>query len=290
MTWKMHKLIFKVKTPLHIGWRKTGNLMQTRPYVSGRTMLGALTAAITPKVNQGKKAHIEEKDYQEVWEKLYLSYFYPIACSEEKNKADAELLSELWKQPEMYAHRFLDAYACTATFGVSKTAAEGTLHQVEYIRPFTRPGAEPKSQPEDAVCLVGYILFKDSDADLIKHIPPRLQVGGERTYGWGLIELVEKKGADLLWGKWKLVPEAQAGEEKGPIFEIKDHGTEASIALAHARAEGTFEIAEGTAEPLVAWGVNGLEYLGVFYAPGSKLKPEVRKIRMTNQGFWEAIT
>jgi len=285
MAWVMHKLIFKVKAPLHIGWRKTGNLMQTRPYILGRTMLGALTAAITPKARQS----IEKKDYEEVWRKLYSSYFYPIVCPE-KDKGDAELLSQLWKQPDVYAYRFLDAYAGTATFEVSKTAAEGTLHQVEYIRPFTRPGAGPKSQTEDSVCLVGYILLKKSDADLIEHIPPRLQVGGERSYGWGFIELVKKKEANLLWGQWKLVAETQVDEEIGPLFEALDNGENTSLALAHVRAEGATGIAEGTVEPLVAWGVNGLEYLGVFYSPGSKLKPEVRRIRMDNQGFWEAVT
>jgi hypothetical protein len=47
MTWTAYRVVFRVKTPLHIGDAKMGNVHYTRPYVTGRAIWGALTERVT---------------------------------------------------------------------------------------------------------------------------------------------------------------------------------------------------------------------------------------------------
>ena len=46
MVWTIYRVTLKLTSPLHVGWKKIGNLMITRPYVTGRTLWGALTARL----------------------------------------------------------------------------------------------------------------------------------------------------------------------------------------------------------------------------------------------------
>ena len=44
MAWRAYKIVLRLRSPLHIGRGKVGNLQRTRPYVAGRNLWGALTA------------------------------------------------------------------------------------------------------------------------------------------------------------------------------------------------------------------------------------------------------
>jgi hypothetical protein len=43
----MYHLVLRLRSPLHIGWNKTGNVQRTRSYVTGRNLWGALTMRLT---------------------------------------------------------------------------------------------------------------------------------------------------------------------------------------------------------------------------------------------------
>jgi hypothetical protein len=43
MNWIGYRVVFRLRSPLHIGWRKAGNVQVTRPYLTGRSFWGALT-------------------------------------------------------------------------------------------------------------------------------------------------------------------------------------------------------------------------------------------------------
>ena len=47
MAWQKYDLAFQLLAPLHIGYRKVGNLMQSRGYVPGKNLWAALTARLT---------------------------------------------------------------------------------------------------------------------------------------------------------------------------------------------------------------------------------------------------
>ncbi len=182
MTWTAYKIVFQMLAPMHIGWFKQGNLQRTRPYVTGKALWGALTARLT-------RDHPELRgDYgavgQRVNEELAFSYFYP-AVSE-----NVDLWP--WEKPDEFAWRYLGSYASTALDYGHNTAEEGSLHETEFIAPCTREG--------DQVYLVGYIFERQGCTLPWRDVLSRLQLGGERTYGWGRVRL-EKMSSPLSSGE-----------------------------------------------------------------------------------------
>jgi hypothetical protein len=114
-----------------------------------------------------------------------------------------------------------------------QAADEGLLHEVEFISPRTLDEGKQ-------VYLIGY-MFEKADCTLQwQDACQRLQMGGERGYGWGEVKCVEIKSLenhDLF--------EQQVtfnGGGDSPIIQ-------AERLLAHASATGL--TATGTIEPLV---------------------------------------
>ncbi|NJK52088.1 MAG: hypothetical protein HC936_03380, partial [Leptolyngbyaceae cyanobacterium SU_3_3] len=53
MNWRAYRVVFKLKSPMHIGCGKMGNVQRTRPYVTGRVFWGALTMRLTRDATSG---------------------------------------------------------------------------------------------------------------------------------------------------------------------------------------------------------------------------------------------
>jgi hypothetical protein len=182
MTWTAYQVTFRLLSPLHVGWRKLGNLQQTRPYVTGRSLWGALTARLTREAGGNNYIDIGK----EVDKQLAFTYFYP------STRPD-DIPVRLWPWPEewdKFAWTFLGSYASTALEN-ARNAEAGSLHETEFIAPYARK-ATPDGEPIP-VYLVGYIFEKDNytikrswrDRDILNN----LQLGGERGYGWGRVHL-----------------------------------------------------------------------------------------------------
>lgn len=225
MAWKMYRVTLRLLTPLHVGWFKQGNVQRTRPYVTGKALWSALTARLTRDQNSS--------DYQgigrQVSQSLAFSYFYP------STESDRVPLWP-WNNPDEFAWCYLNTYASTALNYTQNSAQEGSLHETEYIAPYTREGMP--------VYLVGYIFERDGGALNWKEALSRLQLGGERTYGWGRVErqevvpeggrLFDKYTADLSGNR--------------PQIQLDD----GSQLLAHALAVGAGAVAaRGSLAPLV---------------------------------------
>jgi hypothetical protein len=172
MTWNICKVVFRLLAPMHIGWIKQGNVQRTRPYVAGKALWGALTARLTRDF-----PHLGG-DYETVGKRvsdeLAFSYFYP---------AVGETV-DLWpwgERADEFAWRYLGSYASTALNYGCNTAEEGSLHETEFIAPHTRDGRP--------VYLVGYIFERQGCTLPWQEVLSRLQLGGERTYGWGRVGL-----------------------------------------------------------------------------------------------------
>ena len=60
--WNVYKIIFRLLSPLHIGYKKMENIQYTRRYVPAKTIWGALTVAIAKTQ--------ENRDYKEIWERI----------------------------------------------------------------------------------------------------------------------------------------------------------------------------------------------------------------------------
>lgn len=172
MAWTVHRVSFRLLSPLHIGWRKLGNLQQTRPYVTGRTLWGAFTARLTREA--GGNNYIDTG--KEVDKQLAFTYFYP---SMQSNGVSFWP----WSNCDDFAWTFLGSYASTALEN-ARNAEAGSLHETEYIAPYTRTGQQ--------VYLIGYIFEQDNCQLNWRDILNKLQLGGERSYGWGRVRLEGK--------------------------------------------------------------------------------------------------
>jgi len=272
MTWTAYRVALRVLSPIHIGWRKLGNLQQTRPYVTGRSFWGALTARITRE--QGRNDYTEIGEL--VNEQLAFTYFYP---STRSDRVTHWPWSTQWDE---FAWTFLSSYASTALED-GHSAEAGSLHETEFIAPHTR------DKEQNPVFLVGYI-FERGDCDFLicdwRKALDRLQVGGERSYGWGRVRLE---------GKCERVSDNRCFESYSLSYE-KDYPQitvpEEKELLAHTVDPNNDSI-KGTIEPLLGretrtssgFGGSFSPDVEICWVPGSKMT-QSKSFRIQQKGIW----
>ena len=251
-SWIPYRVLLRLLSPMHIGWRRTGNLQQTRGYVPGRAIWGALTATLT-RMGRGN-------DYEAVGnaveQDLRYTYFYPTTRRDEVT---------LWPWDPGFAWRYMGSYASTALSGT--VAEEGSLHETECLSPVTREGKD--------VFLLGYILEKEGCRLSWKEALAEVLFGAARGYGWGRVTPSEIEPSEI--------------EESERCFGYaieEAHGTpairvpERKSVLAHCIADARF-ILKGEVEPLIGRETTRQAGFGgrvssatVCWTPGSTVKGE----------------
>lgn len=268
MGWQRYDLRFRLQSPLHIGWRKSGNLQQTRGYVPGKNVWAALTARLTRQAGRGAAGSAYEEIGKLVQDNFRFSYLYPALKS-----GSGYQVHYPWD--EGFDYLFLDSYTSTALAYPSQSAAEGLLHETEFIAPRTRQG--------DPVYLTG-CLYVQTELPAALHkwheALAKLQFGGERGYGWGRVEVM-----DDLQGV------AVNGE---PAVKL----TDGCKITAHLVAAEVSDVS-GPVEPFIGWERNNNEdekanwRLGsealICYAPGSVATADAT-FTIGPNGIWEAAT
>lgn len=283
-----YRLVFQIKSPLHIGWRKIGNLMQTRYYVPGRAFWGAVTANLTRWLGETNYRKIGE------WVKKHLRFGYFFLAENPDTPLYPHLLEgRLIYGPNgleqaKFERRFLSSIASTAITPDSNSAEEGSLHEVEFIKSSLGIGSP--------VYLVGHLfVHRDEKIDirnddvniqgvsLFSQVIPDLQIGGERRYGFGRLAL-----------------------QRGACCEVND-----VFGYTLSQRNGSYEITvprespvfadtiannlnmSGFIEPLVSreWSQQGgpgrqLTLLGLTHVPGSVLCSEMTFLIGCN-GVWK---
>lgn len=199
--WTAYRLKFKLLTPLHIGWRKVGNLQQTRPYVLPRTLWGALTARLAREAGAASDDTLYKKVGEKVEKDLRFSCFYLSDQIEAELNCVGNPEGWPWQGREssnstLFDWKFLNSYE-GSPITEQKVTEEGGLHETEYIMPLTREGK--------MVYLAGLIFERKKHDPYIKNWENALtgiQLGGERSYGWGRVGLVENVALtnNLLFG------------------------------------------------------------------------------------------
>lgn len=266
--WTPYLVIFKLLSPMHVGWRKIGNLQQTRPYVIGKTMWGAMTACLA---NQ-----TIEKDYKKMGEdvddQLAFTYFYPTINEKEVNNFHFP-----WYNWDDFSWKYLGSYVSTA-LQKGRGAEEGSLHEIEFISPITRD--------DESVFLIGYIFEKEGCTLLWKDVLNILQLGGERGYGWGRVEhlpLIEIKINETIFGL-----EYMNNQKTNRPHLIVPENTKL---FAHTYADNLNAI--GTIEPVVGRETDQLtgnfgkncSSAQICWTPESKIKERV-SIQIEKKGLW----
>lgn len=287
MSWTVFRLVFRLESPLHMGWRKAGNLQQTRRYVTGRAWWGCCTSSLARVLDSSDYAGLGNL----VRDHLLFGYFYPATTVDEPllpRWENGHLHFGGWRMDE-FDSRFLSSLASTAIDRRVGSAEEGSLHEVEYLAS-SSIGGEP-------VLLVGHLFAREcdvlsvSDGDLVvcgrrlfAEVLPVAQIGGEQRYGFGrlLLERGETRQVEDVFG----LP-IDAG---GPRPRV--NVPEGRSLLAHTRVDGLE--ATGDVEPLVSreWDEEHgpgrrTRLLAVCYAPGAVTHANVT-LSVGAFGIWES--
>lgn len=283
MVARVFHVVLQLRSPMHIGRGKVGNVQRTRGYVTGRAMWGALTLRLTRDRMQQSTLTLEPVTYEQVGlelqQGLAFSYLYPTVDSTGK-------LTQ-WPWQPGFDSRFLSTYPSTALVYPERSADEGSLHEIEFVSPYTLDTGEP-------VFLSGY-LFEGIDVPGWKQAMARLQLGGERGYGWGQVNLVRldelgkaedaAKSPYAIWPGCEFVPVLGAPrlklQEKTTIYGHLD----ANRAL--------MSVVEGPLEPLMGRETVSASGAGqqvvrakICYAPGSVVKKPIQ-VQIGPFGAWE---
>ncbi|MGQ9482582.1 MAG: RAMP superfamily CRISPR-associated protein [Chloroflexus sp.] len=274
MSWKAYEVIFRVRTPLHIGWSKVGNVQRTRPYVTGRSLWGALTMRLTRDRSQGPAT--DSKEYEQVGQKVHdnlaFTYFYPALKDGNNYRVEWP-----WEDEAAFRRRLLSSYQSTALTYPSQSSAEGTLHEVEFISPRTLDtGAQ--------VFLKGYVFEKQGCSLQWQSACKWLQIGGERGYGWGNIEKIHIKqctNGQLFGGK--VIFESNGNNK--PILRLDNDNAHL---LAHTNT--THLPATGNIEPLVgrewrSYPGESVVFTDLYFTPGSSVQQKLR-VSVEKFGIW----
>jgi hypothetical protein len=257
---------------MHIGWRKQGNVQYTRPYITGNVLWGALAARMTRDGFFG--------DYGAagtfVDEQLGVSYLYLSDCPD-------RVTAYPWTPgaADKFAWKYMGSYSSTA-LADGYVKEDGSLHEIEFLAPASRPDGEP-------VYAVGCVFAALPDNGAWRKSLARLDLGGERSYGWGRCQLVAVQPCDRPGAVLPGIAEVRLDGAR-PLVSVDGGAT-----LAHVDACLESEC-EGELEPLVGRVTNPSNgYFGVQHSdaviswrPGARI-PGRRWFSVGRRGVWSFV-
>jgi len=287
MPWIAYQVVLRLHSPLHIGWGRVSYLQRARPYVTGRVLRGALVSRVAR--NQNEFGDTAGDPYRKVSKTfaqyLTFTYFYPAL----QNEAGKWEVCFPWKDEVVFRRRFLSSYVAAALSYPQQTAAEGLLYETEFLSPYTLDTGEP-------VYLMGYVFVDEEHLRSEKYDWPgafrRLQLGGERGYGWGEARLADNGIRPISSGE-KLFDDIrfELGAERPRLHLDKDQPV-----LAHTNAEaGSLA---GSIEPMVGreWRADNkndrrhvgqhIAFNGMYFAPGSRVLRS-SDFNIGEGGYWQ---
>ena len=268
MAWQQYGLLYRLESPVHIGRRKIGNLMQARPYVPGKVLWAALTAGLTQGLGLGN----DGRAYREIGD-LARQFFRPGYLW--PASADNPAAPQLMRPDENLEQALLGSYVSTALDYDQESALEGSLHEIEFIAPVLHDGRQ--------VYLMGDIWVQDVLPEKLADWGKALQtvkLGAERAYGWGQARLADG------YPRRRPAEQSQDPEhilvEKGPL-------------LAHVLAEPlAVKFLRGALEPFGGWetlesGVLQMGGVQIAFAPPAMIKESDERpvFLIRPDGLWQ---
>lgn len=277
--WRCYRLVFQAHSPIHIGYRRIGNIQRTRYYILGRTMWGAVSKKLTQSLGSRDYADVAEF----VKENLRFGYFFPALDPERP------FYPFLKEEFERLLIRSIDL---TAINHFTTSAEEETLHELEFLTHLAELDGELKP-----LFFIGSLFLKEGatyegkkvgweEEIKLSEMIKELSVGGEIKYGFGKLVLDEGNKVNEFLNGYPI----ELGTEE-PVIRVPAR----KPFLAHFRADGK-ENSEGEIEPLVGkeWedkkGHHGagqeLSQPLVCWVPGSWAQEET-EVKVGHFGIWE---
>ena len=189
MSKKWYKVVYKQIQPIHIGTNSYGVIKETRIFITGITMWGALTKAYV----EGEKEETYDNN-QDTFKNI--TCFYPMV--------NGAVLYPRFENGEFYLGNasekefrkdFTTTYLSTSINPATLNAQDESLHEIDVILPKDK-------QNQKELYWVGYIKLDESI-----EIPKEIYIGGDSRYGLGLMEFKDKIEEnypyDVIKGKYK---------------------------------------------------------------------------------------
>jgi hypothetical protein len=284
MGWNFYKVTLEAKSPIHIGYgAKLGTVAKTRYYILAKHMWAALTNVLAQK---------HSENYKTVGDALKMhtrfSYFY--IKHNDNLYAPKYVSSEGLKfgvlSVEEFEQKFISSFGSTAMEKKQKSAEDGSLHEIEFIK---------HTVLNKLVLFEGY-LFSDSKQiqmgskvlDVQQLTGLEIQVGGERTYGFGKVKIKELSEAKDLFEHF----DAELSYE--PTLKPKKN---TFYTYAHVLTEKTTDLIKnvsGDLEPLVGreWcrekgAGRYITHAQICYVPGTQITLlQPTELKITQDGLW----
>jgi hypothetical protein len=284
MGWNCYKVTLEAKAPIHIGYGvKLGTVAKTRYYILAKHMWAALTNVLAQK---------HSENYKTVGDALKtharFSYFY--IKHKDKLYAPKYVGSEGLKFGDLsvgeFEQRFISSFGSTSMEKKQKSAEDSSLHEIEVIKP---------TALNKPVLFKGY-LFVDSkqiqigskSLDVQQLTGLEIQVGGERTYGFGKVKIKEMNEAKDLFEHF----DTELSYE--PTLKPKEN---TFYAYAHVLTEKTTDLVKnvsGDLEPLVGreWckekgAGRYITHAQICYVPGTQITlTPYTGLKITQDGLW----
>lgn len=203
------KIRFAALSSLHLGYgRRLGIINQTRHYITGKNMWGALASRLARKVMNDYDQSTYNSIGSFVRQDLKFTNFYPVLDEETCLPRYTETgivygngindeRSKYWFESEM-----IGSYTSTALN--MKMAEDGSLHEIEFLK------NRAKGHP---VNFEGYLLASkeslNDDCEIILNnnkyriddVVKTIEVGGERKYGFGRLAFksIKKDETNKIW-------------------------------------------------------------------------------------------
>lgn len=197
---KWYKLVFRQIQPIHIGQGSYGIINETRIFIPGWTMWGALTKRYGIKGNW-KESDWENDDNKKIFENI--SCFYP--CFDKEGKDRNVLFPNFYKgefylgnySEDKFRAKFVDTFISTAINPGTNTASDESLHELNIILPKAKRDYR-ENEKEDQIYWVGVIKLEENI-----EVPDKIYIGGDVRYGLGRMVLENKIPLKNLQDNWK---------------------------------------------------------------------------------------
>lgn len=294
MAWQLFRVTYELRSPLHIGYHKIGNVQRTRYYIPARNLWGAVTERLTRRGFHTDSAPVG--DYRKIgdWVKKHIAFSYFFV-----QQGNALLYPHyqgvgLCYGPDSvteFERRYLSAHVTTALDAATTSAEQGSLHEVEFIAPqYCIDTGEARRTK-----IGGWVFLKEEGIELLgdetkwRRWLGELWVGGERRYGFGHLRWIDQGWrADELKELPGYTPEFDGDR---PCIRIEKE----KPLLAHTEVQHI--PARGPIEPLVGRETAHSDQFGrsltgayICWTPGSLVENETQ-VTVGATGIWrQAVT
>jgi len=309
MSWVKYLVVFKSKSSIHIGYRQVSFLKTTRYYIPGTTITGAISSVVSKLLYDKPNLDTYNKVDSFIKTNVKPTYFYPSIILNDTNGLSSIDLTideqnyivflpeyrnnglnygNLTK--EEFEQIFITSFVSTAMNPKTKSSEEGSLHETELIK----NKVKIKNKIFD-VYWIGYLFFninsskdnislkKENEKIVISNnsnsvnfndILENLQLGGERNYGFGLMDLIlfSFDKSDSIFNNWYV----DINDEI--VFKFKDQNTTTIFNHLEIKQGNNIKYIYGELEPLISliWSEKGpghkISKPKICLTPGTKLE------------------